>query len=89
MCSSDKMTPIYFIRLSKVWSVLHHGSVGRVHKKMLLYVFTYIFGIFLLFFVIRFVLLSFSFIFLMKYQISATEYKRELVVSKSVELFAT
>ena len=30
VCSSDKMTPIYFLRLSKVWSILHHGSV---HKK--------------------------------------------------------
>ena len=30
VCSSDKMAPIYFLRLSKVWSMLHHGSVGRV-----------------------------------------------------------
>ena len=81
VCSSDKMTPIYFLRLSNVWSVLHHGAVGRVHKKMLLYAFIYIFGIFL-FFNIKFVFLTFSFLFLMKYQISATKYKRELVVSK-------
>ena len=33
VCSSDKMTPIYFLRLSKVWSMLHHGSVWLVHKK--------------------------------------------------------
>ena len=31
--SSEKMTPIYFLRFSKVWSILHHGSVGQVHKK--------------------------------------------------------
>ena len=30
VCSSDKMAPIYFLRLSKVWSMLHHRSVGRV-----------------------------------------------------------
>ena len=34
--SSDKMTPIYFVRLSKVWSMLHHGSVWLVHKKIYL-----------------------------------------------------
>ena len=33
MYSSEKMTPIYFLRFSKVWSILHHGSVGQVHKK--------------------------------------------------------
>ena len=71
--SSDKTTPIYFLRLSKVWSILHHGSVGWVHKTMLLNVFMYFCGIFLLFFIIKFVFLSFSFLFL-KYQISATEY---------------
>ena len=34
VCSSDKMILIYFLRLSKVYSILYHGSVGRVHKKM-------------------------------------------------------
>ena len=33
VCSSDKMTPIYFLYLFKVWSMLHHGSVWRVHKR--------------------------------------------------------
>ena len=46
VCSSDKMTPIYFLHLSKVWSMLHHGSVWLVHKKMLLNTFMYFFGIF-------------------------------------------
>ena len=42
VCSSDKMTPIYFLRLSQVWGILHDESVGRVHKKcylILLYTF--------------------------------------------------
>ena len=33
--SSDKMTStyfLYFLRLSKFWNILHHGSVGWVHK---------------------------------------------------------
>ena len=33
VCSSDKMAPIYFLRLSKVWSMLHHRSVGGVQSK--------------------------------------------------------
>ena len=28
VCSSDKTIPIYILRLCKVWSLLHHGSVG-------------------------------------------------------------
>ena len=30
---SENDTNIFF-HLSKVWSILHHGSVGRVHKKV-------------------------------------------------------
>ena len=52
------MTPIYFLRLSKVWSILHHGSVGWLHKRMLLNALLYFFGVFLLFFIIKFVFLS-------------------------------
>ena len=44
--SSDKMITICFLRLSKVWNILHHGSVGRVHEKMLLNALIYVFGIF-------------------------------------------
>ena len=33
VCSSDKIIPKYFLRLCKVWSILHHMSVGRVHNK--------------------------------------------------------
>ena len=73
VCSSDNMAAIYFLRISKVWNILHHGSVWRVHKKMFLNVFIY-FLAFLLFFIIKFVFLSFSFLSLIKYQISATTY---------------
>ena len=36
MCSSHKITPIYFLSVSKVWSMFHDGSVWLVHKKILL-----------------------------------------------------
>ena len=55
VCSSDKNPPIYFFRLSKLWSISHHGSVGRGHKKCYL--------MRSLFFIIKFVFLSFSFLF--------------------------
>ena len=77
------MTPIYFCQ----YNVFpHHGKVRRVHKKCylrLLYTFFAFFFLFVLFFIIEFVFLSFSFLFLMKYQISRilTYQKRELVVS--------
>ena len=58
-CSTD--TPsLYFFRLRKVWSMLHHGSVGRVQNKIknaLIY-FQVILWQFLLFFIIKFVFLS-------------------------------
>ena len=84
VCSSDKKTPIYFLRLSKVWSISHHGSVGRGHKKCYLLLF--------LFFIIKFVFLSFSFLsFFLSFfffdEVSnfrnriLTNQKRELVVS--------
>ena len=80
-----------FFSLSKVWSLLHHGLVWRVHKKMLPNAFIYFFWHFVVF-MIRFVFLSFSFLllfffyffyflffiylfFLMKCLISATEYE--------------
>ena len=75
VCSSDKKTPIYFLRLSKVWSISHHGSVGRGHKKCYLMLF--------LFFIIKFVFLSFFFfdeVSNFRNRI-LTNQKRELVVS--------
>ena len=56
MCSSHKMIPIYFLQHSKVWSILHHGSVGQVHKKVLPNTFINLFGIF---FVVVFVVVVF------------------------------
>ena len=46
VCSSDKTSPIFFLCLSKVWSIFCHWLVGRVHKKMLLNAFMYFFSIF-------------------------------------------
>ena len=74
VCSSDKVTPIYFLRLFKVWSILHHGSVGLVHKKMLRNTFICFFGIFLFAFPRKICVFIIFISFLMKYQVSATEY---------------
>ena len=30
MCSTDNFFPLYFLRISKVWSMLHEGSMGRM-----------------------------------------------------------
>ena len=62
---------LYFLRLSKVWSMLHHGSVGRVQiKNATLSVMSsdifYAFFSYFLVFIMKFVFLSFSFLFLMK-----------------------
>ena len=67
---------LYFLRISKVWSKLHHGPVGQAQIKERCSLLTYTFWHFLLlFFIKRIVFLSFSFLFfLTKNQISATEY---------------
>ena len=54
--SSDKKASIYFLRFSKVWSILHHGSVTWGHKKCYL-------TLFFLFFIIKVLFLLFSFLF--------------------------
>ena len=64
----------YFLRLCKVLSMLHHGSVGRVQNKECYFMFSQTFDLFWLFFIVKYVFLSFSFLFLIKYQTSATEY---------------
>ena len=43
------MAPIYFLCLSKVWGILHYGSVWCIHKKMFLNAFIYFSDIFVLF----------------------------------------
>ena len=73
---------LYFLCISEVWSMLYQ-SVGRAQSKECYFMFTFIFGIlhlflgficFLLFFIEKLVFLSFSCLFLMNYQIFATEY---------------
>ena len=68
---------LYFLRLSKVWSMLHYGSVGRVQNqnKECHYIFINIlfWHFFVLFVTAKVMFLSFS-ILLMKYQISAPKY---------------
>ena len=49
VCSADKIIPIYFLRISNVWSILHHWSAGKVHKKMLLNAFFFFFFFFFFF----------------------------------------
>ena len=67
---------LYFLRISKLWSMLHHGSAGRVQSKHCNSLFTYRFlAYFFCYFSSRNLFLSFSFLFLMKYQISTTEYQ--------------
>ena len=71
VCSSGKSIPIYFLCLSKIWGILHYGSVGRVHKKMFLNTFVYFFTSLTFFFVfdhkicvlIYFICFSFLFFF--------------------------
>ena len=60
---------LYFLCISKVWSMLHQGSLGQVQHKECYFIFTYTFMN-----IKKFVFLSFSFLFLMKYQISATKH---------------
>ena len=69
--------PRYFLRISKVWSMLHHGLVGRVQNKQSYCMFTYTFAaIFSVLFhqKICVFIIFVSFIFLDKYEISAREY---------------
>ena len=71
-------TNFMFFCLSKVWRMLHHGSIRRVHNIKVTLCFHLLF--FCLFFIIKcffnyllyhFIIISF---FQIKYQISATEY---------------
>ena len=76
---------LYFLRISKVWSKLHHGPVGQAQIKERCSLLTYTFWHFLLlFFIKRIVFLSFSFLFFDKksnfrYRI-LTNQKPELVI---------
>ena len=41
MCSTDNFLSPIFFRTCKVWSMLHHGSVGRVQNKEWQFIFAY------------------------------------------------
>ena len=57
---------------------MHHGSVGRVQNQKTDFCFYLFFWhSFVVVFIIKLVFLLFSFLFLMKYQIFATEYKNQ------------
>ena len=70
VCSTNNFLFSYFLRIPKAWSMLHHGLVGREFKvnntTLCLHAISWHF---LLLFIKTFVFLSFSFLFLMKYQI--------------------
>ena len=44
---------LIFLRISKVWGILHHGSVGRVQSKECYFMFSSTFLAFLLLFFIK------------------------------------
>ena len=70
---------LYSLRISKISSMLHHGSMGRVHSKECYFIFAFTFLAFFFFFLLYFIknieFLSFSFLFLIKYRILATDQK--------------
>ena len=52
-CSTINSCGLYFLCISKVWSMLHHKSVGRVQGKQCISQFTYTFLAFLLLFYVK------------------------------------
>ena len=72
--TDDFLLPM-FLPISKVSSMLRHGSVRQVHSEECHFICIYILLTFFCCFLSKkIVFLSFSFLFLMKYRISATEY---------------
>ena len=66
---------LYFLRISKVWSKLHHEPVGQVQSKECCSLLTYTFWhIFCCFLSKELCFYHFHFFFLTKNQISATEH---------------
>ena len=66
VCLTDDFLSPIFSPISKVWSMLHHGSVWRVTYTFLAFFCCFSFK--------KNVFLSFLFLFLIKYEISTTEY---------------
>ena len=71
-------TSIYFLCFSKVWSMIHHGSVGWSQNKECYFLLSYTFLTFFCLFAfhnkICFYNFLFIYLFLMKHQISAAKY---------------
>ena len=65
VCSNCSFRSVYFLRVSKVWSMWHPASVGRVQNKECYFMFPYNFLGFLLllsfFFITKFLFLWFAF----------------------------
>ena len=72
--STDNFLSPIFFRISKAWSMLRHGLVRRVQSEECYCMFTFTNMTFFVVFHQKNVLLSFSFLFLIKYKIPATEY---------------
>ena len=81
-------TNIISSRLSKVWSILHHGSVGRVQKKMLVNTFKCFYGIILLFFIAKFVVVFF-FIFIFFFFWLSIKFPQQNITNQKLELVAS
>ena len=65
---------LYFQSIPNVLSMLHQGLAGRVQSKESYFMFKCTFWNFVVVFHLKNVFSSFLFLFLMKYQITATEY---------------
>ena len=78
-----------FFRIFKVWSMLHHGSVGRVQCKECCYVFTFTLLAFFVVYHQKKLWSSFSFLFLMRYPQQHTNQSEIGIGDKklSVELY--
>ena len=65
VCSNCSFRSVYFLRVSKVWSMWHPASVGRLQNKECYFMFPYNFLGFLLllsfFFITKFLFLWFAF----------------------------
>ena len=78
---------LHFLRISKVWSMLHYGSIGRVQNKECYFIFTYNFAAFFLFLIKK--LAFVFFIFFLNQSESRNGDKKlpvELYVNKRVSL---
>ena len=66
---------LHFVHIPKVWSMLNQGSMGPVQSKEYCLMFTFTFLAFCHCFSSKKLFFSFLVLFLIKYQVSATEYQ--------------